>query len=254
MKTYTAVVADDEENLRKGTAMLLEKLWPELKIVGRAGNGLEALDMIEKEKPDVAFLDIRMPGMTGVAVAGKVFSFCKVVFITAFDQYAVEAFESEAVDYILKPVTQERLQTTIDRLKKYFDAGTKHESSDQNIQKAIKILNNRQAPDYLRLIKVKTGNDIRFVPVSEVVYFKAEDKYTIVRTSGHEYLIKTPIKKLETRLDPDTFWRVHRNAVVNINRIKLIRRSFTNRMVITFDSVDQTISVSRSYEGRFKHM
>ena len=134
MKKWTAVVADDEENLRAGISLLLETLWPQLDIVGQAENGLAALAMIEEKKPDIAFLDIQMPGMTGMAVAKKVSSSCKVVFVTAYDQYAVQAFESEAVDYILKPATKERLQTTIDRLKRRLDRGQKEDAAHQSIQ------------------------------------------------------------------------------------------------------------------------
>ncbi len=254
MKKWRAIVADDEENLRVGISMLLKKLWPRLEIVAQAQNGHEALSLIEKEKPDMAFLDIQMPGMTGVEVAKKVSSFCKVVFITAYDHYAVQAFESEAVDYILKPATGERLKITIDRLKKHFEAGPGRHEDSNSIQKVIQVLANWQAPDYLRLVKVKTGSDLRFIPVSEIAYFKAEDKYTIVQTASHEFLIKTPIKDLEAQLDPTKFWRVHRSAIVNIDKIKVIKRSFTNQMMIGFDIIDRTIAVSRSYEHLFKQM
>ncbi|MCG8641294.1 MAG: LytTR family DNA-binding domain-containing protein [Desulfobacterales bacterium] len=254
MRKWTAIIADDEENLRIGIAGMLEKLWPELEIVGQAENGPDALSLFEKESPDMAFLDIRMPGMNGVAVAKRISPRCKVVFITAYDQYAVQAFESEAVDYILKPPTMERLQTTVSRLKKQLEAGTGPAGSRRDIDKVIQVLENRQDPDYLRLVKVKTGTELRFVPVSEVIYFKAEDKYTVVQNPDHEFLIKTPIKELEERLDPKTFWRVHRNAIVNVDRIKVIKRSFTNQMVIGFDSTDGTIPVSRSYEHLFRQM
>lgn len=254
MKKWRAVVADDEENLRIGISLMLEKLWPQLEIVAQAENGAEALSMIEEKKPDVVFLDIQMPGMTGVAVAKKVSSFCKVVFITAYDRYAVEAFESEAIDYILKPATQQRLQVTIDRLKKHFDEKQHTVDESRGLQKAIQILENRQTPEYLRLVKVKTGSDLRFVPVSQIFYFKAEDKYTVVQTKDHEFLIKSPIKELEKQLDPKAFWRVHRSAIVNIDNIKVIKRSFTNQMLIGFDGIDQAIAVSRSYEHLFKQM
>lgn len=221
MRKWTAIIADDEENLRIGIAGMLEKLWPELEIVGQAENGPDALSMFENQTPDMAFLDIRMPGMSGVAVAKK--------------------------------ISPERLQTTVSRLKKQLEAGSGPDHGRRDIEKIIQVLENRQAPDYLRLVKVKTGNDLRFVPVSEVIYFKAEDKYTVVQTPGHEFLIKTPIKELEERLDPKTFWRVHRGAIVNVDRIKVIKRSFTNQMMIGFDSTDGTIPVSRSYEHLFRH-
>jgi len=254
MKQFTAIIADDEENLRIGICILLERLWPELKVVGQAQNGIEAVSLIEDKKPDIAFLDIQMPGMSGVAVARKVSNTCKVVFITAFDQFAVQAFESEAVDYILKPVTQKRLETTIARLKKQLIEQDSFPDFDLKMKKVLQVLENKDIPEYLRLIKVKTGSELRFVPVSQVLYFKAEDKYTIVQTAANEFLIKTPIKDLENDLDPKHFWRVHRSAIVNIERIQIIKRSFTNQMMIGFDQTDHTIAVSRSYEYLFKQM
>ncbi len=195
-----------------------------------------------------------MPGMSGVAVAKKVSNTCKVVFITAYDQFAVQAFESEAVDYILKPVTQKRLETTIVRLKKQLIEQDSLPDFDLKMAKVLQVLENKDIPEYLRLIKVKTGSELRFVPVSQVLYFKAEDKYTIVQTAISEFLIKTPIKDLENDLDPKQFWRVHRSAIVNIERIQTIKRSFTNQMIIGFDQTDHTIAVSRFYEHLFKQM
>ncbi len=254
MKPIKAIIADDEENLRIGFSKLLTTMWPDLNIVGQAKNGVEALSLIESQHPDVAFLDIQMPGMTGIEVAKKIADKCKIVFITAYDKFAVQAFESEAIDYILKPITENRLTVTINRLKKQFNESGQEKNADLKIKQVLQVLEKNQPPDYLRLIKVKTGSDLRFVPVSEIIYFKSEDKYTIVQTPTNEFLIKTPIKALESKLDPDTFWRIHRSAIVNIDRIKRIKRSFTNQMIIGFDSTDQTIPVSRSYEHLFKQM
>ncbi len=254
MRPIKAIIADDEENLRIGITKLLATIWPDLNIVGQAKNGVEALSLIENQHPDIAFLDIQMPGMTGVEVSKKIADQCKIVFITAYDQFAVQAFESEAIDYILKPVTENRLTVTINRLKKQFDASAQEKNVDLKMKQVLQVLEKKQTPDYLRLIKVKAGSDLRFVPVSEILYFKAEDKYTIVQTPTNEFLIKTPIKDLESTLDPDNFWRVHRSAIVNIDRVKRIKRSFTNQMIIGFDNTDQTIPVSRSYEHLFKQM
>jgi DNA-binding LytR/AlgR family response regulator len=193
-----------------------------------------------------------MPGMTGLKVAEQVAAFCKVVFITAFDQFAVQAFENEAIDYILKPVTQKRLKKTIERLKREFNTPNFSYGFDQKMEKIIQVLENRNMPEYLSLIKVKSGSSLRFVPVSQVIFFKAEDKYTVVQTPENEFLIKTPIKTLENRLDPKKFWRVHRSAIVNIERIQIIKRSFTNQMIIGFDKIKHNITVSRSYEHLFK--
>ena len=187
-------------------------------------------------------------------MAKKIFNTCKIVFITAYDHYAVEAFESEAVDYLLKPVTDSRLENTIARLKNRLVSKPDHPGLEIKMKKIIQVLENRDAPERLRLIKVKTGAELRFVPVSEVLFFKAEDKYTVVQTAQKEFLIKTPIKELEKELDPDQFWRVHRSSIVNIEKIKLIKRSFTNQMMIAFEHTDQIIPVSRSCEHLFKQM
>ena len=249
-----AVIADDEEILIQGLKIMLDRLWPELEICGEAQTGKEALALIEKTKPDIAFLDIKMPGLSGIQVAKKIYNTCKIVFITAYDHYAVEAFESEAVDYLLKPVTDSRLENTITRLKNHLVSKPDHPGLEIKMKKIIQVLENRDVPERLRLIKVKTGAELRFVPVSEVLFFKAEDKYTVVQTAQKEFLIKTPIKELEKELDPDQFWRVHRSSIVNIEKIKLIKRSFTNQMMIAFEHTDQTIPVSRSCEHLFKQM
>jgi len=249
-----AVIADDEEILIQGLKIMLDRLWPELEICGEAQTGKEALALIEKTKPDIAFLDIKMPGLSGIQVAKKIYNTCKIVFITAYDHYAVEAFESEAVDYLLKPVTDSRLENTIARLKNQFVSKPDHSGLEIKMKKIIQVFENRDVPERLRLIKVKTGEELRFIPVSEVLFFKAEDKYTVVQTAQKEFLIKTPIKDLEKELDPDQFWRVHRSSIVNIEKIKLIKRSFTNQMTIAFEHTDQIIPVSRSCEHLFKQM
>ncbi|WP_457553234.1 LytR/AlgR family response regulator transcription factor [Desulfobacula sp.] len=254
MKTFRAIIADDEEILRTGITSLLKRLWPSLEICGQAENGTQALLMIQSQKPDIAFLDIKMPGMTGVEVAKNVLGQTKIVFITAYDQFAVEAFESEAVDYVLKPVTKLRLKKSIDRLKKQLALKDQKQTPDHTIKKIIQVLENRTAPEYLRVIKVKTGTELRFVPISEIIYFKAEDKYTIVETAKNEFLITTPIKDLEKRLDPEHFWRIHRSAIVNIEKIKKITRSFTNQMLVNFHDTDDTIPVSRSFEHLFRQI
>ena len=254
MPDLKAVIADDEENIRLGLAAMLARLWPELDICGQAANGNEALELIRSSRPDIAFLDIQMPGQTGLEVARQTLSACKIVFVTAYDHFAVQAFESEAVDYVLKPVTEERLKKTIARLQKQFVREIDYPQTGPDLLKVIRMLEHHDAPEYLRLIKVKVGAELRFVPVSEILYFKAEDKYTTVRTATAELLIRTPIKVLEQELNPDQFWRVHRSAIVNIDRIEKIKRSFTNQMMIGFPGIKDTVSVSRAYEHLFRQM
>lgn len=257
-RRFTAIIADDEEILRQSLAVKLEALWPALEIRGHAENGIQALEMMETLAPDIAFLDIRMPGMTGMEAAGKAPAGVMLVFITAYDQFAVEAFESEAVDYVLKPVEEARLAKTVVRLKRRLENRDADSAQDfgrnGSIRKILHALEQQAPRERLRLIKVKTGDELRLVPVSEVLFFRAEDKYTVVRTREKEFLIKTPVKTLETRLDPDRFWRVHRSAIVNIERISSVKRSFTNQMLVCFDGLDDTIPVSRSYTHLFAHM
>ena len=259
--THTALIADDEEILRNEIKEKLNRLWPELHICAMAKNGIEALEMIQTLHPTVAFLDIQMPGMTGITVAKHTPGTTKVVFVTAYDQFAVQAFESEAVDYLLKPLMEDRLARTIARLKhqltppaKEIRPGESPLALEMRMKQIVRILETESPPDRLRLIKVKTGSELRFIPVSEVLYFKAEDKYTIVKTRDKEFLIKTPIKTLASQLDPERFWQVHRSAVVNIDKILKIKRSFTRQMLISFSGCSDTIKVSRSFEHLFTQM
>lgn len=252
MKPIRLLIAEDEIPQQDNLISLLKPHESRIEIVGTASNGNDALQLVKTLMPEVVFLDIKMPGMTGIEVAKQIAGQSRIVFITAYDQYAVQAFENEAIDYILKPVTAARIQKTIERLEKHF-----HNPSDiidlyDRIESIIKVLENSSPKEHLKLIRVKTGSQINFIPASKVVFFKAEEKYTIVRTSDKEYLINTPIKELENQLDPDSFWRVHRNSIVNITRIQQIQRSFSNQMLICFKNIDERIKVSRRYESRFK--
>jgi DNA-binding LytR/AlgR family response regulator len=254
MKNPRAIIADDENNLLKSLKKTLNKLWPELLISGEACNGKEAVDLIEKIRPDVAFLDIKMPGMSGIDVAKEVEGICSIVFVTAYDYFAIEAFENEALDYILKPIEEKRLLKTINRLKERLSSNDHSPGVGKKIEKIINTINRGDKPSYLQLIKVKTGIEIRFIPVSEVLFFMAEDKYTTVKTEEKEFLIKKSIKKLETELDPEQFWRVHRSSIINIDKINKITRSFSNQLVVLFKNIDRTVTVSRSYSHLFKQM
>lgn len=250
----TAIIAEDEENLRRSLLTMLENLWPELHICGEAENGSEAIHLIEREDPDIVFLDIKMPEISGIQVAKKVSRKQKIVFVTAYDQYAVQAFEQEAIDYILKPITEERLAKTVDRLKNWSSKPDSEPLLSANIARLINMLDEQAPTDKLRVIKVKTRTGIQFVPVSHICFFKAEHKYTTVQTPKNEFIIKMPIKELENRLDADRFWMVHRSAIVNIDKVHKIIKSATNRMVITFANTDKSVTVSKSYEHLFKHM
>lgn len=216
MQEIKAIIADDEDQLRSYLKSRLFDVWPDLVICGEAGNGQEALELIDEYRPHIAFLDIRMPGLSGMEVAKKIADSCWVVFITAYDQYAVEAFENEAIDYILKPVTRERLKKTTDRLKKQVATSSGPPADlSRVVERIVASLPNKETPDYLQWIRTQQGEEIRLVPVEKVYYFKSSDKYTMVITKDGESLIRKPIKELSNELDPNKFWRIHRGTIVN---------------------------------------
>jgi DNA-binding LytR/AlgR family response regulator len=255
MADLEAIIADDEEQLRIYLKSKLFELWPELRICGEAENGIEALDLIESIQPAIAFLDIRMPGLSGLEVAQKIRVNCRVVFITAFDQYAIEAFENEAVDYLLKPVTDKRLAKTIKRLKKQISAiSSPPNDFSQTMDRLLTALKERPPGGYLKWIKVRHGEEVRLISIDEVCYFKAEDKYTLVRTIKNESLIKKSIRQLVEELDPDQFWRIHRGSIINVNRIAGVHRSFAGRYMVKLKELSETLTVSRSYGHLFKQM
>ncbi len=255
MANPEAIIADDEEQLRIHLKARLTELWPELRICGEAKNGIEALDLIEAIRPAIAFLDIKMPGLSGLEVAQKISMNCRVVFITAFDQYAIEAFENEAVDYLLKPVTDKRLRKTINRLKKQIsESSNPPVDFSGTMDRLLDAFKEKQSSGYLKWIKVRHGDDVRLIPIDEVTYFKAEDKYTLVRTLEKESLIKKSIRQLSDELDPDQFWRIHRGTIINVSRIGKVSRLFAGRLVVTLKDLPETLTVSRTYVHLFKQM
>jgi DNA-binding LytR/AlgR family response regulator len=255
MSNPKAIIADDEEQLRKALKRRLSEVWPELIICGEAQNGKEALALVDKEKPQVAFLDIRMPGISGMAVAEKIAAHCHVVFVTAYDQYAVEAFEKAAMDYLLKPVGRERLQRTADRLKKTMAENNLPAADMVEITgRLLKQIQQARPNEYLRWIKVQTGETVRLIPVTEVVFFKATDKYTQVMTAEKEFLIRKTIKHLARELDPDLFWQIHRSTIINVKSIDTVNRSLTGRGLVKLTSRPEILTVSRRYLHLFKQM
>ena len=255
MQEIKAIIADDEDQLRSYLKSRLSDVWSDLVICGEARNGQEALELIDEYRPHIAFLDIRMPGLSGMEVAKRIADSCWVVFITAYDQYAVEAFENEAVDYILKPVSRERLKKTTDRLKKQLTTSSEPPADlSKVVERILASLPNRETPDYLQWIRAQQGEEIRLVPVEEVLYFKASDKYTMVITKDGESLIRKPIKELANELDPNKFWRIHRGTVVNAGCITKMSRSITGRGVVRLKDHPETLTVSRSYIHIFRQM
>ncbi len=255
MSRIKAIVADDEDQLRKHLRSQLAEVWPDLTICGEARNGQEALELIEHDRPEIAFLDIRMPGLSGIEIAKRIAGACWVVFVTAYDQYAVEAFEHEAIDYLLKPVTRERLERTVKRLQDQIALSHKPPLEVAEIvERLMASLPQRQTPQYLRFVRVQQGDGIRLIPVEEVYYFKAGDKYTMVITKEHESLIRKPIKELADELDPQNFWRIHRGTIVNVQCIAQVSRSVTGKGVVRLKGRPESLAISRQYIYLFKQM
>jgi DNA-binding LytR/AlgR family response regulator len=253
--SYKAIIADDEKELRGYLKTMLAETWPELEICGEAANGKDALELVDTFAPQIAFLDIRMPGLSGLKVAEKIASVCRIVFVTAFDQYAVDAFEREAIDYLVKPVTKKRLMQTIRRLKKQFKVSSEPPAGlAEMITQVLSNLKNNANANYLHWIKAQHRDSVRLIPVEDVDYFRAEDKYTLVMTAEGETLIKKSIKELARELDPQQFWQIHRGTIVNVSRIENISRSLTGRGVVKLRKRPKSLTVSRNYLHLFKQM
>ncbi len=256
MKKIKVIIADDEKKLRLYIKKRLETLWPQVTVCGLAKNGPEAVDMIEKHKPDTAFLDIRMPGCSGIEVAKKVAGNCRIVFITAYDQYAIQAFENEAIDYILKPFSENRFKKTIKRLQKQIPSMPEPSSPliAETLERMLAAMKKKELSDYLQWIKARNGNRMYLIPVDDVCYFKAGDKYTVVKTKNGEALIKKSISELSEELDQEQFWRIHRGTIIKVNQIDSIRRSLNGRTVITLKDLPESLTVSRTYSYLFRQM
>jgi len=250
-----AIIADDEPLLAKHLKARLAGLWPQLEIAGVAANGIEARDMIEGLRPDIAFLDIRMPGLTGLEVvqtlSPEARRACRVVFVTAYDEFAVQAFEREAVDYLLKPVADDRLQSAIERLQRALPAPASAQSDDllQRLQAMM-----RRPGEHLRWVRASVGNDVRLVAADEICYFQATDKYTAVLTRDTELLIRTPIKELAEQLDPEQFWQVHRGTLVNAKQIVSARHDAFGRVSLKLRDRPEALAVSRGHAHLFRQM
>ncbi len=254
-KTMTAIIADDEPLLREHLREKLAALWPELTIVGEAGNGNEAAELIASIAPDVAFLDIKMPGQTGIEVAQGIETDTRVVFVTAFDQYAVDAFESEAVDYVLKPVADARLAQTVARLRKSFADS----APTPDIAQLLNLLSRAREGESgdgstLRWIRANRGDTTYQIAVDEVMFFHSDDKYTVVQTTNGEHLIGKPLSELVRALDTEHFWQIHRGTVVNLRFVSSTRREGEGRMSVNLKGHGKPLPVSRAYQHLFKHM
>jgi DNA-binding LytR/AlgR family response regulator len=248
----TAIIADDERLMREQLRARLSDVWPELQIVAEAKNGEEAVAAVSEHRPDLAFLDIRMPGMTGIEAARAIGDACHVVFITAYNEYAVDAFEHGAVDYVLKPAESERLALTVERLKRRL--GSRPSDLGELLNKLSARLDEGGAKSYLQWIQASLGQQIRLIPVNDVLFFTSDDKYTRVQTETFEALIRKPIKELVEELDPALFWQIHRATVVNAKAISGVARDFRGRQLVLIKGRPDKLEVSRNYTHLFKQM
>lgn len=263
-----AILADDERLMRDQLALALQQAWPELRIEAQARNGLEALEAVKQWRPEVVFLDIRMPGMNGIETARAILDWSDeqdtdapaIVFITAYDQYAVEAFEHGAVDYILKPAEPERLAKTVARLCQRVQqqrSGMPPIEPTPLLTQVLQRLTRQMTPQSrtpLRWIQASLGQSIQMVPVEDVLFFNSDDKYTRVRTITHEHFIRKPIKELLDELDPDLFWPIHRSTLVNVRAIESARRDDRGRLLLSLHGCAETLVVSRNHTAQFKGM
>jgi DNA-binding LytR/AlgR family response regulator len=274
--TPRAVLADDERLMREQLRARLAEAWPELQLVAEAKNGVEAVALVAEHRPDIVFLDIRMPGLTGVEAAKQIAQMDvgpdellpEIVFITAYDQYAVEAFEQGVADYVLKPAERERLAVTVTRLKKRLAAREAGPSGDEDaaadaspaqpLQQLLHQLSAKMnpggTPQYLQWIQASVGQAIQMIPVDEVLFFISDEKYTRVQTANLEALIRKPIKELVDELDPKLFWQIHRSTLVNVKAIAGVTRDFRGRQIVAVKGHKEQLEVSRSYLGLFKGM
>ena len=248
----TAVVAEDEAALRGELVEQLGRLWPELSIVGEAADGLEALRLLDQHRPDILFLDIEMPGATGIDVARQVAGRSHVVFVTAYDQYAIAAFDQGAVDYLLKPLAGARLFTAISRLKARLG------QAPAPLGGVLEQLSARPAPSAarapLRWINASVGQTLRLITVDEVMFFQSDNKYTRLALKDGEALIRKPLKELIDELDPQQFWQIHRSTLVNVNAIASVSRDFRGRMQIKLKHGSEMLLVAESCAHLFRQM
>jgi DNA-binding LytR/AlgR family response regulator len=251
----SALIADDEPLLARHMQQQLLQLWPGLVILPVVSNGLEAAASIAAHAPDLAFLDIQMPGMSGLEVAQGIEGATRVVFVTAYDMHAVEAFEHAAIDYLLKPLRTERLARTLDRIRAAIAAPLHARHDDTALVQALRQLMQPVAVGArLRYVRAAKGGLVHNIPVDDVLFFQADDKYTVVQTAADEYLIRSPVAELQARLDPEQFWQVHRATIVNLVHLAGTRRDDASRLYVRLRGHAAELPVSRAYVPLFQAM
>ena len=246
----TALIAEDEPLLCAEIREKLLRAWPALTICASVHDGHSALQEFERHQPEVIFLDVQMPGLNGLELARLIGPRAHIVFITAFDHYAVQAFEEGAVDYILKPIDAPRLARATLRIRQRL--GQTPSDMSKLIERVAE--STKSKPEMLRWISVLHGREIRLIMIEEVCYFRADNKYVAVVTASGESLIAAPLKELLERLDPEVFWQVHRGTIVNLNAIRSISRGLDGRLTLNLKNRQEFLPVGNSYASRFRQM
>jgi len=250
MSSVTALIAEDEPLMRERLKEKLAEVWPELEVVAEAGDGHAAIEAFRALAPQIAFLDIRMPGLTGLDVAAAIGDECHVVFITAYDQYALKAFDAGAVDYLLKPVESDRLAAAVDRIRRKLDKPPADLSAlVAELRASMKL----EAPR-MKWIKAAVGKTVKMIAVGDVAYFQSDTKYTRVVMEGGEALIRTPLKELLAELDPEKFWQIHRGTIVNMDAVTGVLREDAERQFVLLKGRQEKLPISRQFVHLFKQM
>ena len=250
----TALIVDDEAPMRDQLRARLREVWPELVVAGEAANGIDAIAMAAQHRPQIVFLDIRMPGLSGIDAARQLYDRCHIVFVTAYDQYAVDAFEQGAMDYLLKPVVAERLKTSCERLRLRLAAAP--QDIGAQLAQLTRILQQGEGRkhEYLRWIQAQVGSSLRMISTREVLFFQSDEKYTRVQTASAELLIRKTLKELADELDPDEFWRIHRSTLVRVDAIAEVTRDMRGRQMLRVRNYPQELEVSRNHAHLFQQM
>lgn len=246
------LVAEDETGQRRALVEMLAVCWPEARIEAECANGNEALEAIQERTPRVAFLDIRMPGASGLEVARALSGRAHVVFTTAYEQYAIRAFEEGALDYLLKPVTRERLSATVARLKDRLSEAPR--GIEPMLDEIRRHLNPTGSGDQLRWVSASCGDTLRIFDIDQVLFFQASGKYVRVVTAESEGLIRTPLKELVARLDPEQFWQIHRSTIVAAGAIDRVTRDELGKMIVRLRECTETLPVGGNYRSMFRGM
>jgi DNA-binding LytR/AlgR family response regulator len=250
----TALIVDDEAPMRAQLRARLREVWPGLTIAGEAANGVDAVTMAGTLHPDIVFLDIRMPGQSGIEAARHLYNRCHIVFVTAYDQYAVDAFEQGAMDYLLKPVVAERLRMTCERLRVRLRMAPQDIGAQLAQLTAILRQGEGKKQEYLRWIQAQVGGNLRMISTREVLFFQSDEKYTCVQTAQAELLIRKTLKELADELDPNEFWRIHRSTLVRVDAIAEVTRDMRGRQMLKLRNYPHALEVSRNHSHLFQQM